>query len=75
VDEDPIPPFGLKLLNIILQRNAAFIPIVHKLGLIPYFFKFFQLDHPNNNIHNVKLIKKIVLSAEVDKNFIYELSN
>lgn len=72
-DEDPIPPFGLKLLNIILERNGSFLTSVHKLNLLPMFLKFFQLDHPNNNIHNIKLIKRIVESIEVDKKQIYEL--
>jgi hypothetical protein len=39
------------------------------------FFKFFQLDHPNNNIHNMRLIKKVVESADIDKKIVYDLGN
>lgn len=47
--------------------------IVNKLNLIPLFFKFFQLDHPNNNIHNIRLIKKVVESTDIDKKIVYDL--
>ncbi|PRP89093.1 hypothetical protein PROFUN_01813 [Planoprotostelium fungivorum] len=72
-DEDPIPPFGLKLLNIILSKNGAMIAVIHRLNLIPYFFKFFKLDHPNNNVHNVRLIRMITESQDIDKQIVYEL--
>lgn len=46
--------------------------IVQKHGLVSFFFKFFTLEHPNNNTHNIKLIRKLVESPELDKRILYE---
>jgi hypothetical protein len=71
-DEDPIPPFGIKMLNTILEKNMSLLQYVYQSNLVPYFFKFFELEHPNNNIHNIKLIKKIV-DSDFDKRTMYSL--
>lgn len=64
--------FGLKLLNIVLERNPSLLATVQKLNLIPVFFEFFQLDNTNNNITNIKLIKKVVESSHVDKKLVFQ---
>ena len=64
--------FGLKLLNIILERNPTFISTVNRLNLTQKFFDFFQLDNPNNNITNIKLIKKLVESPDIDKKILFQ---
>ena len=33
-DQEPMPLYGLKLLSVILERNAAFVMILKKLNLI-----------------------------------------
>ncbi len=71
-EEDPIPPFALKLLNIILEKNLSLISLVSQLNLTHFFFDFFELQHPNNNIHNIRLIKKVIESNEVEKKVAYE---
>ena len=63
-DQDPIPLYGLKLLNNIAEHNPGFIGVIHHFNIIPKLFEFFELEHRNNNVHNVRLILKVV-NAEV----------
>ena len=72
-DEKPIPVYCLKLLNSIVERNAAFISVVYRLQLIPLFFDFFALEHENNNIQNIRLVRRITESADVERKYIYSL--
>ena len=65
--------YGLKLLSHIVECNPAFVPTVHGLGLVPLFFEFFELDHRNNNIHNVRLIRMLVESPDIDFREVYQL--
>lgn len=62
-DKDPVPLFGLKLLNHIAERNSFFIEPMHELGLVPKLFEFFELEHRNNNVHNVRLILKVISAS------------
>jgi len=40
-DKDPMPLYGLKLLSVIVERNAAFVTILKKLKLIPILIEYF----------------------------------
>mmetsp|Transcript_5487 Transcript_5487/g.20548 ORF Transcript_5487/g.20548 Transcript_5487/m.20548 type:complete len:1380 (+) Transcript_5487:324-4463(+) len=74
VDIDPIPLYGLKLLNNIAEQNVGFISIVKEnhLDVIPKLFEFFQLEHKNNNVHNVRLMLKVIASDVLPVEYIYE---
>ena len=59
-DEEPIPLYGLKLLNSIVTENPAYIAELTKPHWVEKLFGFFELEHRNNNVHNVKLVLKII---------------
>ena len=63
VDEDPIPLYALKLLSTVMERAPAVAIEAEQLGLLPLTVDFLQLDHPNNNIHNLRLIEALVQSG------------
>jgi hypothetical protein len=60
VDEDPIPLYALKLLSAVMERSPALAIEAEPLGLLPLTVQFLRLDHPNNNIHNLRLIEALV---------------
>ena len=60
VDEDPIPLYALKLLSAVMERSPALAMEAEPLGLLPLTVQFLRLDHPNNNIHNLRLIEALV---------------
>mmetsp|Transcript_73167 Transcript_73167/g.128920 ORF Transcript_73167/g.128920 Transcript_73167/m.128920 type:complete len:1302 (-) Transcript_73167:67-3972(-) len=72
-DEDPIPLYGLKLMNNVATENPAIVQELYARHLVPKFFEFFELEHRNNNVHNVKLILKVVESPQVPKKLMYDL--
>jgi serine/threonine-protein kinase ULK4 len=53
----------LQLLGGILDVNASYVCVVDELGLSQSFFDFLTLDHPNNNVHNIRLCRQLVLSG------------
>jgi serine/threonine-protein kinase ULK4 len=62
-DEDPIPLYSLKMLIAILDFDPKLAAEVAEFGLVPNFISYLSLDHPNNNVHNLRLCK-IMTSAE-----------
>ncbi|QDZ21184.1 serine/threonine protein kinase [Chloropicon primus] len=64
-DEDPIPLYSLKMLIAILDFDADLAEKVADLGLLSSFISFLSLDHPNNNVHNLRLCKTMVGTAVV----------
>jgi hypothetical protein len=72
-DQDPIPLYGLKLLNNIAQHNPGFISVISKMELTSLIFNFFELEHRNNNVHNVRLILKIVSADVMDIDQMYRM--
>jgi len=72
-DQDPIPLYGLKLLNNIAEHNPGFISVVHHFNIIPKLFEFFELEHRNNNVHNVRLILKVVNAEVLTTDQLYKL--
>eukprot|EP00761_Pharyngomonas_kirbyi_P000355 gb/GECH01000355.1/.p1 GENE.gb/GECH01000355.1/~~gb/GECH01000355.1/.p1 ORF type:complete len:1235 (+),score=314.16 gb/GECH01000355.1/:1-3705(+) len=71
-DEDPIPAYGLKLLNNIAEHKKEYIPHIQHHNLIPKIFEFFELEHKNNNVHNVMLIRKLIESHGIDKSLLFK---
>lgn len=72
-DQDPVPLHGLKLLNNIAERNPNFVLHISKYNIVPKLFDFFELEHRNNNVHNVKLILKVISSEMLDLQQLYPL--
>lgn len=56
-DVDPMPLYGLKLLYILLEENCTLMTQVSKFGLLPVLFSFLAVDHPHNNIYNVRMCR------------------
>jgi hypothetical protein len=54
---------SLQLLGGILDVNSSYVSVVDELGLSQCFFDFLTLDHPNNNVHNIRLCRQLALSG------------
>ena len=67
VDEDPIPLYALKLLSTTMERSPLLATEASsdRVGLLPLAVDFLRLDHPNNNIHNLRLIEALVQCGTV----------
>jgi len=64
-DEDPMPLYTLKLLGALLEVKSSWVDAVDRQGLIDKFFEFLSLDHSNNNVHNIRLCRLVILSGNV----------
>ena len=67
-DEDPIPLYSLKMMVAILEYEPGLTADVADLGLLPSFVSFLSLDHPNNNVHNLRLCRMMVGTKAVPLN-------
>eukprot|EP01059_Diplonema_ambulator_P036517 TRINITY_DN9115_c0_g1_i3.p1 TRINITY_DN9115_c0_g1~~TRINITY_DN9115_c0_g1_i3.p1 ORF type:complete len:1157 (+),score=377.92 TRINITY_DN9115_c0_g1_i3:339-3809(+) len=72
-DEEPIPLYGLKLLNSIATENPAFVAELAKKEWALKLFAFFELEHRNNNVHNVKLVLKVMTCPSMSLETVFEL--
>jgi serine/threonine-protein kinase ULK4 len=52
-----------QLLGGILDVNSSYVSVVDELELSQCFFDFLTLEHPNNNVHNIRLCRQLVLSG------------
>ncbi|GLC54130.1 hypothetical protein PLESTB_000827100 [Pleodorina starrii] len=64
-DEDPMPLYALKLLGGLLEINLSYMTEVDKMGLASQFFEFLSLEHSNNNVHNIRLCRQIIVSGTI----------
>jgi len=64
-DEDPIPLYSLKMLIAVLDFDAQLTAAVSELGLVRNFISYLSLDHPNNNVHNLRLCKIMTNARDV----------
>eukprot|EP01012_Entosiphon_sulcatum_P034139 TRINITY_DN43244_c0_g1_i1.p1 TRINITY_DN43244_c0_g1~~TRINITY_DN43244_c0_g1_i1.p1 ORF type:complete len:1236 (-),score=180.50 TRINITY_DN43244_c0_g1_i1:7-3477(-) len=62
-DEDPIPLYALKLLSTAISEAPQLVWELWQRDLVQPLFDFFELNHRNNNVHNVRLILRIVEAA------------
>ena len=44
-----------------------------RLGLIPEFFKFLSLEHPNNNVHNIRMCHHVISSSALTQQQLREV--
>jgi len=56
----------LQLLGGILDVDSSYVSVVDELELSQCFFEFLTLDHPNNNVHNIRLCRQLVVSGCID---------
>jgi hypothetical protein len=60
-----MPLYGLKLLSVILERNAAFVMILKKLSLTQVLLEYFSVGHAKFNAFTVKIVRAMVASREI----------
>ena len=60
-----MPLYGLKLLSVILERNAAFVMILKKLSLTQVLLEYFSVGNPKFNAFTVKIVRAMVASREI----------
>ena len=72
-DEEPIPLYALKMLIAVLDFYPELTEPVAALGLATEFFQFLSLDHPNNNVHNLRLCRAMVAAESVDTELVLAL--
>ncbi|KIY97924.1 hypothetical protein MNEG_10040 [Monoraphidium neglectum] len=58
-----MPLYALKLLGGVLEVNSGFVGQVRALGLAPLFFDYLSLEHANNNVHNIRLCRALVMAG------------
>lgn len=58
-----LPPGPLQLLGGVLEVNSGFVGQVQRMGLAPLFFEFLSLEHANNNVHNIRLCRALVMAG------------
>lgn len=46
-----------------MEVNPQFVGGVQRLGLTTAFFEFLSLEHPNNNVHNIRLCRQLVAAG------------
>lgn len=59
-----LPLHGLKILGALLESNPAlWVPEVAALALTGHFASFLSLDSPNNNVHNLRVLRALLVST------------
>lgn len=63
-DQEPMCLFGMKLLNLMLEKNEALLPLVktHNLHLI--FYSIFNPESKKLTKNTLEIIQKLVGSKE-----------
>lgn len=69
-----MPLFGLKLLSVIVERNAAFVTVLKKLKLVNILVDYFTVGHPKFNTFTVKIVKQIVSSRDLELSELCQMS-
>ncbi len=54
------PARHLQLLGSILEVHPSCATSQEVTELAPLFFSFLSLEHPNNNVHNIRLCRMLV---------------
>jgi serine/threonine-protein kinase ULK4 len=58
-----ITPHHTQLLGGILEVDGRYVAVVEDLSLSATFFEFLSLEHPNNNVHNIRLCRQLMLAG------------
>jgi serine/threonine-protein kinase ULK4 len=65
---------AVQLLGGILEVNSGYVSEVERLQLSHCFFEFLRLEHPNNNVHNIKLCRQLMISGSLSHEQLLELA-
>lgn len=60
-----MPLNALKTIVALLECGPHWVPGVVALGLTPRFFSYLSLDSPNNNVHNMRICRALVIGGAV----------
>lgn len=63
-----------QLLGGILDVDSSYVSVVDELQLSQCFFEFLTLDHPNNNVHNIRLCRQLVVSGCINTQQLQQLN-
>ena len=55
--------FCPQLLGGLLESNPSYVRVMESMGLAAQFFDFLELEHANNNVHNIRLCRQIVAAG------------
>eukprot|EP00891_Asterochloris_glomerata_P004830 jgi/Astpho2/4830/e_gw1.00068.1.1_t len=73
-DDGPMALHAIKLLGALLGADLPrWMPQFQRLGLIPEFFKFLSLEHPNNNVHNIRMCHHVISSSALTQQQLREV--
>ena len=60
---DLMPLNALKIFVALMDAGGRWLPAVQSLGVVPRFFAFLSLDSPNNNVHNLRICRALVVGG------------
>jgi serine/threonine-protein kinase ULK4 len=62
----------VQLLGGVLEVNPNYVQHVERLGLARGFFDFLSLEHPNNNVHNIRLCRQLVSAGSMSSRDLHQ---
>lgn len=64
-DSDPMPLYGIKLLNEITKKDLSFVITLKNMKLLNIIMEYFQYNHPKLSVVTLKLISRILECKEI----------
>lgn len=64
-DQEPMPLYGVKLLNILTKRDIVFVSYLKNLKYLNVIMDFFNVNNPKLSVVTLKLISRIVECKEI----------
>jgi hypothetical protein len=63
----------LQLLGGILDFSSKYVSVVDSLQLSHRFFEYLMLEHPNNNVHNIRLCRQLIVNGSLSHEQLVQL--
>lgn len=64
-DQEPMPLYGVKLLNILTIRDISFVSALKNLKYLNIIMDFFNVNNPKLSVVTLKLISRIVECKDI----------
>lgn len=64
-DQEPMPLYGVKLLNILTIRDISYVSALKNLKYLNIIMDFFNVNNPKLSVVTLKLISRIVECKEI----------
>ncbi|KRX08559.1 Protein kinase-like domain [Pseudocohnilembus persalinus] len=65
-DTDPVPFYGLKLINLLVEQNQSiFVSYLRRQKLHLVFYEYFKKDHPRLTKNTLRIICQLISFKEV----------